>query len=359
LLGTAILVGSVGAYAILRDDTGLLILFGGLAILPAILRQTLQGVFLGTGELAKFNIAANIPVFAALCALILWVGFLHHRTAEAAVAAWAVAQVLALLPILVWSRSGLRWLVGHRPDFQLAKSIITFSLVIGAGGIVGLLNSRVDLLLVGKLDSSHAAGIYASALAVSDMLMLFSAAMAVATYPRIGHGDAEGAARLTATGVRHTLMVVVPGGIVAALFAPTAIQILFGARYSEAAGSLRVLCLGSVISAAGPLLINYFTVQLGRPGIAVRLAAVSAGVTVLLGVTLIPAFGQVGAAWATTLGNVAGSILAVWLFCSISGLAFAELWRIRRSDVASYLRLTRQVLTGKVFAELRTGTSAG
>src|SRR6185503_15519202 len=140
------------------------------------------------------------------------------------------------------------------------------------------------------------------------MLMLFSAAMAVASYARVGRPDPAEAARLTATGVRHTLMVVLPGGIVAALLAPFAIEILFGQRYSEAAGPLRVLCVGSVVSAAGPLLANYFTVQLGRPGIAVRLAGLSAGVTIALGFALMPRFGEMGAACATTAGSGAGAV---------------------------------------------------
>jgi O-antigen/teichoic acid export membrane protein len=359
VLGSVLLVGSFGAYVVLGGSTGTLVLLGGLAILPAVLRQTLQGVLLGTGELTKFNIAANIPMFTALCVLIVWVGFLGHRTAESAVAAWAAAQLIALLPILLWSRGGLRWLATHRPDVELTKSIVRFSAVIGAGGVVGLLNSRVDLLMVGQLDSDRSAGIYASALAVSDTLLLFSAAMAIASYPRIGRPDPVAAAKLTATGVRHTLMVVVPAGIAAALFAPTAIELLFGHRYAEAAGPLRVLCFGSAVSAAGPLLSNYFTVQLGRPGIGVRLAALSAGVTIVFGIVLIPPFGEMGAAFATTLGSAAGAVAAVVMFCVLSGLDPHELWRIRRSDVASYVHLAREVATGRVFAEARTGTPPG
>lgn len=356
LLGAFLLTASFVAYVVIGGSTGTLVLLGGLAILPAILRQTLQGVYLGTGQLTRFNLAANIPVFAALCALIVWVWLLGHRTAEAAVAAWAVAQIIALIPILIWSRGGIHWLVTHRPDLGLTKSILRFSAVIGAAGIVGLLNSRVDLLMVGKLDSNHSAGIYASALAVSDMLMLFSAAMAVASYARVGRPDPAEAARLTATGVRHTLMVVLPGGIIAALLAPFAIEILFGPRYSGAAGPLRILCVGSVVSAAGPLLANYFTVQLGRPGIAVRLAGLSAGVTIILGLALIPRFGEMGAACATTAGSAAGAVVAIVLFCMLSGVAPRDLWRIRRSDVESYVQLARNVLTGRVFAEVRAGT---
>jgi O-antigen/teichoic acid export membrane protein len=355
-LGSVLLAAAAGGYIVLGNSTGMFVLLGGLAVVPAILRQTLQGVLLGTGELAKFNIAANAPVFTALCVLVVWLWLLGHRSAESAVAAWAVAQGIALLPMLVWSRKGLGWLATHRPDTDLAKGIVRFSAVIGVGGVVGLLNSRVDLLLVGKLDSSHSAGIYASALGVSEMLMLFSAAMAIATYPRMGSPDPAAAARLTATGVRHTLMVVIPGGIVAAVFAPTAIELLFGNRYAEAATPLRILCLGTALSAAGPLLGNYFTVQLGRPGIVVRLAALSAGLTIVLGLALIPRFGEVGAAWATTLGSAVGAGVAVMLFCALSGLHPRELWQIRRSDVASYVHLARDVASGRAFAPARTET---
>ncbi|HMO94916.1 MAG TPA: hypothetical protein PKD27_02275, partial [Tepidiformaceae bacterium] len=72
-------------------------------------------------------------------------------------------------------------------------------------GIVGLLNYRVDLLLVISLDTREGAGIYSSAISAAEALWLFSSAIAMATFSRVGREHRDEAVRLTTTGVRHSL----------------------------------------------------------------------------------------------------------------------------------------------------------
>ena len=93
--------------------------------------------------------------------------------------------------------------------------------------------------------------------------------------------------------------------------------------------------------------------QLGRPSFPLIIGAISLVISVTFGLMLIPEFGTVGAAWSTTIGYGVSSIISITLFCRTSGIAPSELWRIRTTDVLSYLELARDVLSGRAFAAAR------
>ena len=329
------------------------IVLAALATAPILVRGTMGGVLMGSGSIVRFNIASHISVILAFSLLFLWLVILDRRTVESALQAWCIAQYVSLLPYLYWGKGWWRWLVSHKPNPRLMAGLVRFSLITGFGGIIGILNYRIDQLLVIRLDSEEGAGIYSSAIAVAEGLWLFSSAIALASFARVGQGERSEAGRLTATGVRHTLMVVILGGGGAIVLGPKLVELVFGAPYKEASEPLRILCIGTALFAPQGLLNNYFVNQLGRPSFPLIIGAISLVISVTFGLMLIPEFGTVGAAWSTTIGYGVSSIISITLFCRTSGIALSELWRIRTTDVLSYLELARDVVSGRAFAAAR------
>ncbi len=340
-ISLAAAAGGILGWLLLPREPGRLALLAGLLLPPNIIRNTLNGVVLGQGQLVRFNVVANLPViigFALLLAVLVGAG---QRTAIAALAAWTVAQYVALLPLFTWGRDWWAWLLRHRPDRRLIGGLLRFTAVSGLAGAVGLLNYRIDLLLVVSLDSREGAGLYASAIAGAEALWLFSSAIAMASFARVGAESRHEAARITAEGVRHTLLIVTLGAAVLALIAPWAIVFLFGPAYRPAALPLRILCIGTLLYAPQALLNNYFANQLGRPVLALLLGLLSLAVSVGLGLVLIPAYGFVGAAWATTVSYIASGLLAMLLFLWLAPVRATDLWRLRPDDLARYPALAR------------------
>jgi O-antigen/teichoic acid export membrane protein len=347
-------VAAVLSGPLIGGELGRIVTVSGLLLFPGIIRNTQTGVILASNQLVRYNVVVNLPVLTGFAFLATWVWWLDHRTAESALAAWTSAQYVALVPLLWWSPAWLSWLRRHRPSPALMRAIVRFTLVTGLGGIVGFLNYRIDLILVVSLDSREGAGIYSSAIAVAEALWLFSSAIAMASYARVARVDRAEAARVTATAVRHTLLVVVIGGIVTALVAPAAVELLFGRDYRDAATSLRILCLGTAMFAPQGLFSNYFTNQLGRPVIQLLLAIFALSTSVIAGVLLIPHYGTAGAAWSTTISYALSGALAVGLFLWLSEARLSDLWRVRSSDVASYARLVRDIASGRLLAGVRS-----
>jgi len=239
----------IGASFFATGSDARVVVLATLTTAPALLRNTSLGVILGQNSVVKYNIGGDIAVILGLVFLSIWVGILDHRTALGALQAWCLAQYLSLAPIAYWGRSWLAWALSHRPNFDLMRGMVRFSAVTGVGSIVGILNYRVDQLLVIRLDGKEGAGIYSSAIAVAEGLWLFSSAITLASFARVGRGEPFEAARLTATGIRHTFLVVVCGGLSAALLGPILIEVLFGHAYASASGPIRILCLGTALFA--------------------------------------------------------------------------------------------------------------
>ena len=293
-------------------ELGRIVTVSGLLLFPGIIRNTQTGVILASNQLVRYNVVVNLPVLTGFAFLATWVWWLDHRTAESALAAWTSAQYVALVPLLWWSPAWLRWLRRHRPSPALMRAIVRFTLVTGLGGIVGFLNYRIDLILVVSLDSREGA----VHLLVGDCCR--RGALAVLFGDRDGvvragrPGGLRRSRRVTATAVRHTLLVVVIGGIVTALVAPAAVELLFGRDYRDAATPLRILCLGTAMFAPQGLFSNYFTNQLGRPVIQLLLAIFALSISVIAGVLLIPHYGTEGAAWSTTISYALSRSPALW-----------------------------------------------
>ena len=347
----ALVVGAIvalGAFAIspfVPSDLHMVVILCGLAVLPSIVRSTLSGVLLGSHQFGRYNVATAASAGVGLVLIALWVGVLRHRSIEAALQAWTAAQYLSLLPLVVWGRHWWSWPARHGLSRAVTRRMLSYGAVAGAASVIGFFNYRVDVLMVIGLDSREGAGIYSSAVAVAEGVWLFSSAIALASYARVGSATREEAAHLTAIGVRHTIIVVVSGAVVAAVVAPPLLGIVFGDVYRAGATPLRILCIGTAAYAPASLIGNYFTVQLGRPSMVLWLAALSCVISVTLGFAFIPSLGYTGAAWATTFSYTLSAVIATVVFLRITHIPANELWRIRLDDVLSYFRLARGVLS--------------
>ncbi|OAI38672.1 hypothetical protein AYO38_02055 [bacterium SCGC AG-212-C10] len=349
-IGSVVFAACFAYWAVFGGRAGYIALLAGISLFPLIARYAISGVFVGTGQIIRYSLALYGHAYWAMLLLVVWVLILDHRTAEAAIAAWIVAQYLSLVTAALLAPGWWGWFLRHRPDRALMWKFATFGTITGLAGVVSFFNYRVDQLLVAGLDGEAGAGIYASAVTLAEGLWLFSTAISIATYARVGAVSREEAAELTARGVRHTLVIVLAAGAVVALLAPFLIDIVFGGKYGGASTSLRILCIGTAAYAPQAILSNYFTVTLGRPRISLLLALFSCLVNIAFSLVLIPHIGFVGGAWATTVSYVVTGAISTGYFLHISNTRFNDLWVVRREDVMAYVTLVRSLLKGELIA---------
>ncbi len=342
-MGGLILAAALVVAVLANGDVRTAAVIAGLAMPPLIVRTALGGVYVGINALLRYAFSLHGYGVFALLGTVGWVVMLDHRTAVDALGVWIAAQYLSFFAVALTSPSWWRWLATHRPDPSLARQLVIFGAFTGLAGFISYFNYRVDQLLVIALDSEAGAGLYAQAVRIAEALWLFSTAIAVASYAAVGSTTRAESSRITAQGVRHTLLIVTVLAVPIAVVAPWLLRFLFGEEFGAAGTSLRLLCLATLIYAPQSILSNFYTVQMGKPWISLALASGSLAVSVVAGVLIIPRVGFVGGAWATLISYGVTAVISTWLFLRLSDARLPDMFVIRRADLASYPRLARNL----------------
>jgi O-antigen/teichoic acid export membrane protein len=175
-----------------------------------------------------------------------------------------------------------------------------------------LLNSRMDILMLGTIRGGHDAGIYVVSSRIAELTSLFMAAANMVLAPRIAQlhqsGEMVLLQRMIRGAGRSVLVLSAPVGITLILFSDPLLSFLYGDAYAEGAQVLQILATSQLlIVGSGPL--GILLSMTGHQRALSTNMMVSVGLNAILNLALIPALGGVGAALATSAALVVSRIL--------------------------------------------------
>jgi O-antigen/teichoic acid export membrane protein len=169
--------------------------------------------------------------------------------------------------------------------------------------------------------------------------------MVTAAFGSIARGTEAQAANTTAACMRHSFALVLLAAIVVFFAAPPLVPLVYGKQFAEAGLVARVLLPGIVAYSMMPTLATFFAQQLGQP----RLPLIFSGISMLIcagsTVALLPHFGIVGGAAATSVSYCIAFAAAVTYFVHRTRIAPRRLFTLSRSDLEPY----RALLTRRLF----------
>jgi O-antigen/teichoic acid export membrane protein len=222
---------------------------------------------------------------------------------------------------LGWRRLGLSragwW---GRPDRALGGRIASYGLRGQVGGLITLLNLRLDFAILGALAGPAVLGSYAVASKYAELLRLPGTALTWVFYPRLaklGETEAAGVARRM---IRPTLIGIVLAAIPVALLTSPVMRLLYGEQFDAAVTPARVLLVGMLLAGASGVASAYLYGR-GTPGLNSIVLGLGLVVTVVLDLLLIPRFGALGAAVASTAAYLATDGLLIVLLVRLSSRA--------------------------------------
>jgi O-antigen/teichoic acid export membrane protein len=296
---------------------------------------SLSGLWLGTANmtaLACLNLAAPLLTLAGIGVALFWSGQISLPTV---LWSWASARILVALGAFATAwRQG--WIA--LPKAAALHGEWRFVVVIGLTNLIGLLNYKADLFLVEYFLGRSATGVYSIAVMVAELLWLVSSSVTQAAYARIGTRDHADASRITVRVVHVSLLALLVLTPLLWAVASWVIPWLLGSEYAPSLIVLAWLLPGVVAFGAASPLSAYFTNHAGRPLIAAGLAAFSLLVNVLLSVLLIPLYGLIGGALATTLSYLLSISVSVVVFQRLSGTPLRNLAQPNWQALAADLR---------------------
>jgi O-antigen/teichoic acid export membrane protein len=335
-VGGGIAAFTLAGLAVLRWPEWRLLLFAAAAVPFLALAIYQQELYRALGDIRRMSyiyLGVSLSSLAALSA----VAAVAPGQIYLALAAWAGAQVIVPLATLHVQRSATRFV--WRGAGSLAARLFRRSFGISLGTAIARLAHRVDLLVVAALLSLSDVGRYSVALAVSESLWQLSRAVITGAYSRIVNSSGTDSIDMTIRTVRHSLLLLTTGGLLAVGGTKLLLEPLLGDSFDGIWLPLAALLPGIVALGAAEVLQPFILIRLERSREYLTTYATSLTLNLALAFALVPPFGLLGAALATSLAYTAGAFYLFSRFWQLAGSRRLSEWLPRRSDLADYRRL--------------------
>ncbi|MBI6896050.1 oligosaccharide flippase family protein [Pseudomonas putida] len=324
------LVREFGSDLEITVQLGLLAWLLLLAVPMTVLKSGLLTLHNASGGVGAFN---ALRLTESLAPLLLFLGLFwmwRDEALEAALISWLCGIALVLVLGLWWLRRqhplALRWDRGGQ------RELLSYSAKSHPDLLFQQVILRSDYLFIGAMLGSTALGHYAMASAAAELLLIVPEAVTTPLMKRLLQQDA-GMERLTPLALRLTATVMLGACLSMALIGQWLIVTLFGADYAPAYPALLALLPG-LLGLCYASILRLDLLGKNRPGTVSLLMGAGAALNLVLNVLLIPTWGIVGAAAASSIAYLAVTLAMLVLYCRLSGVPLGQTLIILPADLA-------------------------
>lgn len=201
----------------------------------------------------------------------------------------------------------------ERPNISRWKALLKESLPFGYIGVLVEFTARFDIVFISFILSFAAVGYYNVSLNLILTVLLIAQSLTLAIFPSMvkEYDSGRGSIKKTVQrAFRYLLLLSLPMAIGGSILAETIIITLYGPEYREAVIPFRIMVW------AIPLM--YLAEILGRASITMHLErkvanfmSISAIISILLSLLLIPRFGVMGAAWGLVIKESIDTLISI------------------------------------------------
>lgn len=239
-----------------------------------LIQGVLNGMLLGDQDFLAYNLARFVgPAVIAVAYVALWASGELSVEAALAINAAAIGASCLIAAARSLRRHGLA-----RPSSALLRTTLWYGVRAHGGSVAGLVNYRIDLLIIPAFLGAASIGLYSVATNVSSIIGTLTGTIAVLVLPLAARSDEQ-----SARTVIRTLHIVLAIGVAIALplwvLAEVALDLVYGTDFGSAAPALRILLPGEVLDAAAMVLWSGLLAA-NRPFLSTVAAAPAAILTV-------------------------------------------------------------------------------
>lgn len=306
----------------------LLVLSTGLAI-AQIYSTHLIRITVGHGRIYAMNSSSIAYSVTSFISVILFVALLQQGLAGVVNSLW----VATLFQIVL-----LAWLLRDNllPTLRWQEGIISATFSYGVKShtllIINYLNYRLDIFLLQYLTGdSIEVGFYSLAVGMAEMMWLVPNAVVAPLFSTVVR-DHQNGYQVTLQVCRWSLLFLLILAVAGICFGHLFIGLLYGKAFLPSFAPFLLLLPGVCLFPLFKLLIVDLSAR-GYPGYGTVTSAVALVVNVVGNFLLIPQFGGVGAAMATSISYAVMSVISLVLFCRVAGTRFSEIFFFRKSEI--------------------------
>ena len=297
--------------------TALVAFWAGLAALPFLaLGRVAQGGMMGLHRvvMGQFPDLLLRPGLLLAAVVVAIVALGPPLPAPLVVGLYALTSVLAcgVAYVLLFSHRPAQ--MRAEPAAYRGREWLGASLALALLSSTAIINTQTGVVLLGSIGTPEQAGLYAvaqrGALLVAFPLAAVNAAIGPTAARLWAAHEPARLQRLVTASARGILLASLPIGLIFIVFGRQIITLLFGAEFAAADAPLAILSMGQLVNAATGS-VAVLLVMTGFQHRATAAMAAGAGLNVLLGLVLIPGYGEVGAAIAAATSLVVSNLIMV------------------------------------------------
>lgn len=282
-----------------------------LAFVPLIWLTALPyGLLQGTLHMGRFSLLRTLS--ASLYGLGLLGLYLANRPSVADVLGVQIGALLVVSACSIWIlfkkiRPGWMW------NLKACKSLLDFGWKTQLGSLAARVNQRLDQLLLSMLVPPSDLGLYVVAVAVASSVGFFPKAAGIVTLSTGANSDHGRTREIIVRSFGTTLVVLLGSCSVLYVICPWLIRFAFGLSFVPAVTACRILLPGSIALGLSQVLFSGAR-ALNHPILPSYAEGVAVIVTGLFLFLLLPRYGFVGAAIASTLAYVSSLVFSLIYF---------------------------------------------
>ena len=339
-----------GVLADVFDMPGLAELFTILAFLFPFssIIQTLLGLFNGLRWMRNYAYLMILRSFLLilLTVTLIWLGF----GVKGAVSGIVLSAIGSCIFGLYSSRKLLH--LNLRGFFQGVKRLVSFGSQVFAADALDLMLQYTDTILIGYFLAARDVGYYSVAVTLATFFTVIPHAIQRITYPATSEywskKNHRALAEMIDKSMKYSSYMLLPLGLGVGFFAKEIVTWIFGQEFVYAALPLCVLLIAKVIGGSTIVPVGASFSGVGRPDLALKFSAISAGVNAGLNFLLIPPLGILGAAIATTTSVLLVVIVFLVFMPKILGVGIDTQWYAKALGfaciaIALFLGLTKLI----------------
>ncbi len=247
--------------------------------------------------LHKFGTQALLHITYSILKIITIIILAYYFRLFGVIIGFIISPLIALL---------IKFHIPKRTNINFSyKKLIAFSIpLIGVAIFANVLQS-IDLFFVkGITHSDKLAGFYTANQNVAEIPYFALTALASVLFPSISKHISQNlhheAKKLISKSLRFSLLILIPGILLISATSATLLTFLFSSAYLPGATSLSILVIGSGFFTLFFIFVTIINSS-GHPTKSSFLAGIGVIISSLLCLFLIPSFGLIGAALATTI----------------------------------------------------------
>jgi len=307
-----------------------------LTLIPLyLLFDFISQVLLGLQKLKKYNLASFLQnFFLFLLILILILGLKLGVGA----AIWGqVISMLIVLSILIFIIKKETGGLFSKFNKDYLKDAFSYGFKAYLGSVFDFLNHKINIFLINFfIRNPVVVGFFYVATRLNEGIWMFSISASTVLFPKVAsQNDPKQLKEFTPFVYRNILLFTFFVVLILFFLSRWIIVFLYSGEFLESVNPFRILLLGTLFISGWVILTNDISAR-GKPMLTTCIIGFSALVNILLSMALIPKFGIIGAAWATTISYFVMFLLTIVIYSRVSGNKITEIIFPQKRDMEFY-----------------------